>query len=132
MSFVSCTFVDGVFALKLDFSFMRKKARPSPPKPRSPKPKPAKHLGARPLPPPFPLPPVRRADDLLDAPALAVHPPMPTPSVIVDDAVLSAAPAETLMDDDDPELTRTTSPLEAPKTDLMQQRRDVRKALRNA
>jgi len=132
VSFLSCTFNDGVFALKLDFSFWRPKAKVLP-KPSPSKAKAKKKLGAKPLPPPFPLPPVVK-DDLLAAPALADAPPPPTPSVIVDDSALHDSPAATLlMDaDDDPYGVTQQSPLESKKTDLMQQRRDVRKALRGA
>ncbi|MBL8957260.1 MAG: hypothetical protein JNK82_41185 [Myxococcaceae bacterium] len=129
MSFVSCTFNDGVFALKLDFSFGRRKAVP-PPKASKPA-KPKKKLGARPLPPPFPLPPVNRQNDLLDAPLLADAPPPPTPSVIVDEKGLEPRPDQTLLMDDENDTRVADSPLESPKTDLMQQRRDVRRALRS-
>lgn len=148
MSFLSCTFDDGVFALKLDFSFGRRKAaRPKPSAPRvsAPRPSPSgKKKGAKPLPPPFALPPVRRSStpvpDLLAAlpppPVPDFHlnePPLvpggpndPTyPSVIVDNSFARGPGATMLMDEDD-------SPLEGDKTDVMQQRRDVRKALRSS
>jgi hypothetical protein len=124
---MSWTFTDGIFALKLDFSRFRHK-RVAPPAAKKKK----KALGARPLPPPFPLPPVEKVD-LLAAPALADAPPLPTPSVIVDDEALASSPAATLlMDEVDSDAVTRTSPLESEKTDLMQLRRDVRKALRSA
>jgi hypothetical protein len=137
VSFLSLTWEEGVFALRLDFSLFRRKPRASPPRTSS---KSKKRIGAKPLPPPFPLPPLK-GDNLFDAPALAApepeartaplplasHPPGPTPSVIVDASLTFSPDATLLMDDDD---MTAVSPLESKKTDLVEQRREVRKALR--
>jgi hypothetical protein len=121
VGFLSLTWNEGVFALRLDFSFLRRKAVPRPAKAK-------KKVGPRPLPPPFALPPLRTLDhDLLDAPALEPAPSRPTPSVIVD-ASLQEEPAATVLMDE-AEMT-LTSPLRSRDTDVHEQRFEVRRALR--
>lgn len=125
MGFLSFTFDDGVFVLKLDFSYWRPARTPLKRKP--PLLRPALVKGPPPLPPPFALPPVRVAEPfplLVDAPALrSDNIPRRYSSVEVERS------DATLLDD---ELTYAPPPLPPArdKTNYAQQRRDVRRALR--
>ena len=124
MGFLSLTYDDGVFSLKLDFLFFRprKKKAVAPVK------------GPRPLPPPFPLPPLHvpppPVELLIDAPALRsasvvrgytqVEAPVCEPT-----RASPPSSAATLIDDDEVAV-RTPE-----KTNYARQRRDVRNALRD-
>lgn len=109
---MSLTWTEGVFALRLDFGCLRRRdededddqrryqaaPRPAAVKKKLVAAKTAK--GPRPLPPPFPLPPVKRdertEEELLDAlpPPPVPSPPRSTssPSVIVDSSIGDEAP----------------------------------------
>jgi hypothetical protein len=108
VSFISWSWDSGVFVLRLDLSRWVK---------ATPKKK-AKLKGAKPLPPPFVLPPLKAAteEELADAPALREP-----PNVIVD-SDLAAPPEPTVLMVTDDDLTQ------APP-DTRVQRIEVRRAL---
>ena len=128
MGFLSFTFDDGVFQLRLDFSYWRPERRPLKKKkhPQIPL-RPALVKGPPPLPPPFALPPMRVATPF----ALLVN----APALKSDDVMRRYSSVEversdaTLLDED-----LTVGPPPPPpvrdRTNYVQQRRDVRKALR--
>lgn len=128
MGFLSFTFDDGVFQLRLDFSRWRPAGR-RPLKKKQPQvpPKPALVKGPPPLPPPFELPPMRVATPfalLVNAPALKSEDVLRRYSSV--EVERSDA---TLLDE---ELTYAPPPRPPAreKTNYAQQRRDVRRALR--
>ena len=134
MGFLSFTFDDGVFQLRLDFSHWRPAGRPVKKKKhhhqQQPQPIPLRPVlakGPPPLPPPFALPPMRVATPF----ALLVN----APALKSDDVMRRYSSVEversdaTLLDED-----MTVAPPPPPpareKTNDEQQRRDVRRALR--
>jgi hypothetical protein len=134
MAFISWSLSDGVLALRVDFSLLLSVFRGS---------RRVKKKGVRPLPPPFPLPPVNGAPaELLDTPALDSR----VSNVIVDKTIGEPAahspapqqrlppylelhsPPEATMVMDIADITRPLDP--KPQADSREERREVRRGLR--